>query len=122
MKKFSGKTTLLAVGILAIAGVGYVTLSGDDSPTTGAEGSIGVSKHQQEKTRYYAELNQREEVKKIEKIAQIAAKFEKAPTEAEKMLDESGWSKAEFDRMVEAIRDNEEQKKVFESAKELALR
>lgn len=118
MQVSNGKTILLAVGIVAAAGIGYLTLSGGDTPTDGAEGTMGVSPHQAEKTRYYQELNERQEV---ETIAKIAAQFEKVPTEAEKMLNEQGWSRMEFDKMVEDIRADETKKEIFESAKRLAL-
>ena len=57
---------------------------------------------------------------KVEELAKIAAKFENAPEEAQKMLEEHGWSKEEFDKMVSAVKSNDELNKIFEAAKEMA--
>jgi hypothetical protein len=115
----AGKRILLAVGLVAIAGITYLSVGDRVGPNEGAEGTIGnaARQHQSEKTRYYGEVNQEQ---KIQDLARIAAKFETAPPEAEQLLRERGWSRADFDRMVEAIRGDEAQNRMFEEAKKLA--
>ena len=119
------KGILLVVGVVAAVGIAYLTIDGRVGPIEGVEGTIGGAsdQHQSEKTRYYEELNKRVEslsVDKIEAIGTIAAKFESAPAEAEKMLVKHGWSKEEFDELLKGIRDNDEMNKVFQAAKKLA--
>jgi len=53
-------------------------------------------------------------------LGQIAARFETSLGEAEKMLDEHGWSKGKFDKMVRTIRSDEELDRAFEAAKKKA--
>ena len=86
-----GKRILLAVGVVAVAGIVYWSVGDRVGPNDGAQGTIGspIEQHQSEKTRYYGETNK---LGKIEDLAKIAAKFETAPAEAEKMLQEHGWS------------------------------
>ncbi len=119
----SGKGILLAIVVLAVAGIAYLTLSDRVGPDEGAEGTIGVTdQHQAEKTRYYEDLNKLKDLStdKIQALGTISAKFESAPTEAQKMLEQHGWSKKEFDKMVEAVRTDDELNKVFEAGRKLA--
>ncbi len=112
------KVILLAVGLVAVAGIVYLAVDGRVVPKEEVVGAIGTAeRHQMEKTRYYEDLNKRD---KIENLGRIAAKFETAPDEAEKMLEENGWSKEDFDRMVRDIRSDAELSKVFEEAKKRA--
>lgn len=115
------KGILLAVGVVAVAGIAYLAFNGRVGPNDGVEGAIGAAeRHQTEKTQYYEGLNKVADAEKIEALGQIAAKFENAPAEAEKMLEEHGWSKEEFDTMVKTIRSNDELNKAFETAKKKA--
>jgi HAMP domain-containing protein len=115
------KGILLAVGVVAAAGIAYVTLKGPGGPSEGVQGTMGaVERHQTEKTRYYDEMNKLGNTDKIETLGRIAARFESAPAEAEKMLEEHGWSEEEFQKMVKSIRSDDELNKLFEEAKKKA--
>ena len=124
MANSAGKRILLVVAVVAAAGIGYMTLNGGGGPTEGVEGAIGTAdQHQSQKTQYYEGLNKSGEALSpdtIEILGTIAAKFEYAPAEAEKMLEERGWSKEVFDGMLEDIRSNDELNKVFQAAKKRA--
>lgn len=114
------KRILLAFGVVIVTGIAFVAVKGPVVPNEGVKGTMGAAEeHQAEKTRYYAELNKLDKAgkDKIETLGRVAAGFENAPAEAEEMLEEQGWSKKEFDKMVETIQSNDEMNKVFEAAK-----
>ena len=117
MAKSGGKGILLFFGLVAIAGIAYVAISGRGTPDGGAEATIGAQ-HQSAKTQYYADLNKKlEDADNIEALGQIASMFETDVAEAEKMLREKGWSKEEFDQMIDKVRRDEALNRVFEAAK-----
>ena len=70
----AGKRILLAVGLVAIAGITYLSVGDRVGPNEGAEGTIGnaARQHQSEKTRYYGEVNQEQ---KIQDLARISAEL-----------------------------------------------
>ena len=57
---------------------------------------------------------------KVKDLAAIAAKFEKAPEEAKKMLEERGWTREQFDAAVKKVKGNDELAKIFDAAKKMA--
>ncbi len=57
---------------------------------------------------------------KVQEMGKIAALIETAPAKAEQMLKDLGMSRADFDKMVAKIKDNDELNKIFEAAKNLA--
>ena len=124
MTNSRGKAILLAVGVVAAISITYLAVQDRVGPDEGVQGAIGTAEpHQTEKTRYYEEVNTREDdlsTDKVQTLGKIAAAFESAPTEAEKMLEEEGWSKQDYDRMIEAIRGNDELNQSFQAAKKLA--
>ena len=117
MAKSGGKGILLFFGLVAIAGIAYVTISGRGAQDEGIEATIGAQ-HQSAKTQYYTDLNKKlEDADNVETLGRIAALFETDVAEAEKMLREKGWSKEEFDKMIVTVRRDEALNRVFEAAK-----
>ena len=73
------------------------------------------------KAQYYEDLNRRHHLANIEAVAEIDAKFERAPAEAQRLLEEQGWSKAEYDTVISQVRADDELNRVFETAKVKAM-
>lgn len=119
MSKFNGKGILAVVGVVAVIGVAYVAMSDRAVPDEGTQGTVGipVDQHQANKTLFYEEMNKAERIKTL---AQIAVKLEQAPAEGQKLLLENRWTKADFDKMLEDIRNDDEQYGAFQEAKRQA--
>ncbi|NNE08351.1 MAG: hypothetical protein HKN20_07285 [Gemmatimonadetes bacterium] len=110
---------LLAVGLIAAAGIGYLALEGPAGPKEGLEGTIGATteRHQTDKTEYNAKQNELAEAERIVVLGQIAARFDFAPEEAEEMLADHGWSKYDYEKMLRNIRADEKKLEEFEVAR-----
>ena len=72
------------------------------------------------KAQYYEDLNQRHYRDNINAVAEIDAKLERAPAEAETLLQEQGWSKAEYKTLISGIRGDDELNQAFEEARLVA--
>ena len=101
---------LLSVLTVTILASGYSSLL-HASPFAPTERDLAA------KAQYYENLNRRHHLDYIDTVAEINAKFESAPAEAERLLEEQGWSKAEYDTVVSQVRADDELSRAFEAAR-----
>lgn len=57
---------------------------------------------------------------KIKDLAEVSAQLESAPAKGQALLEEHGWTREEFDRLVDQVRGNESARRIFETAKRAA--
>lgn len=110
------KLFLSSVCLLTVVACGNQEASVEEGLATAKDAAGEVTTKAGELSSAVANLSQ----DKVEEIAKIAAKLESAPAEAMKMLEEHGWTKDEFEKMVSQIQENEASKKIFEAAKKAA--
>lgn len=114
----NSKTILLAVGVIAVAGIAYFALDGGVTSEDAVQGTIAPGdQHQNNKSAYYDQVNQTTEVANMNALAKIAVAMERAPAQAEMLLQEQGWSQADYEQMVEKVSQDENLERLFRTAK-----
>ena len=75
----------------------------------------------QARAQYYEDLNRHHHLANIDAVAEINAKFEGDRAEAEMLLEEQGWSMAEYDTVISQIRTDDDLNRAFEAVQVMTV-